>query len=408
MRFCFFSILMICVGLSFSSYHTTRKLSEQLLINYTNYIRPRINQSDLVDVSITPYIYAILEFDEAKGLFSWYGTFEIEWMDDFIKWNTSTNDDLLTLNLPANRVWIPKIIIKNSANKRTFFSFDNDFDYMTTIVNYTYNGSADLEIGGIIETTCEATMLYYPADRQVCSLQIYVQSEGLRFVEKSEYAVFPSSIEWFEQNSEWEIWNMTSNIYYDGILHFNVYIKRKPLFLCITLVLPIILVSIVNLFVFTLPIGSGERTSFSVTLFLTFVIVAMAVADSLPHGNQMSIFSIILVIRLVVSSLTTIMAIVTISFHCDDSQDSQCVALNFMTKLCKKCPHNHEHNVDDAYNPNSDDSDVQQTKREWPDKKERKMDYARYAATIDNICISVLVTEMVIEFITVFIMFAKR
>jgi hypothetical protein len=73
-----------------------------------------------------------------------------------------------------------------------------------------------------------------------------------------------------------------------------------------------------------------------------------------------------------------------------------------MTKLCKKRSHNHAHNVDDAYNPNSD-YDVQQTKREWPDRKERKIDYIRYAATIDNICISVLVTEMIIEFITVFI-----
>ena len=398
---------MICIGLSFSSYHTTRNISEQLLGNYTNYIRPRINQSELVDVSIKPYIYAILKFDEAKGLFSWYGTFEIEWMDDFIKWNTSVTHDLLTINLPANRVWIPKIIIKNSANKRTFFSFDNDFDYMTTIVNYKYNGSADLEIGGIIETTCEVNMLYYPADRQVCSLQIYVQSEGIRFVEKSGYSVFPSSIEWFEQNSEWEIWNMTSIIYNSGFLQFDVYIKRKPLFLCITLVLPIILVSIVNLFVFTLPIGSGERTSFSVTLFLTFVIVAMTVADSLPHGNQMSIFSIILVIRLVVSSLTTIVAIVTISFHYDDGRDSQSVVLNIIAKLCKNCSHNHEQNVDDAYNTISD-SDVQQTKREWPDKKERNIDYIRYAATIDNICLSVLVTEMVIEFITVCIMFVKR
>ena len=42
------------------------------------------------------------------------------------------------------------------------------------------------------------------------------------------------------------------------------------------------------------------------------------------------------------------------------------------------------------------------------DKKERNMDYIRYADTIDNICISVLVTEMAIEFITVFIMFGKR
>jgi hypothetical protein len=159
--------------------------------------------------------------------------------------------------------------------------------------------------------------------------------------------------------------------------------------------------------VFTLPIGSGERTSFSVTLFLTFVIVAMTVADSLPHGNQMSIFSIILVIRLVVSSLTTIMAIVTISFHYDDGRNSKSVVLNIMAKLCEKRSYNHECKVDKTYNPNSD-SDVQQIKQEWPDKKERKIDYIRYAATIDNICISVLVTEMIIEFITVFIMFAKR
>ena len=146
----------------------------------------------------------------------------------------------------------------------------------------------------------------------------------------SGYTVYPSCPEWFEANSEWEMYNMTSTIHNSWFLQFDVYVKRKPLFLCITLVLPIILVSIVNLFVFTLPIGSGERTSFSVTLFLTFVIVATTVADSLLHGNQMSIFSIILVIRLVVSSMTTIMAIATISFHYDDGRDSQSVVLSIM------------------------------------------------------------------------------
>jgi hypothetical protein len=109
MRFCFFSLLMICTGLSFSSYHTTRNISEQLLSNYANYIKPRINQSELVDVSVKPYLYAILKFDEAKGLFSWYGTFEIEWMDDFIKWNTNVTDDLLTLNLPQTEYGYQKL-----------------------------------------------------------------------------------------------------------------------------------------------------------------------------------------------------------------------------------------------------------------------------------------------------------
>jgi hypothetical protein len=101
------------------------------------------------------------------------------------------------------------------------------------------------------------------------------------------------------------------------------------------------------------------------------------------------------------------MAIVTISFHYDDGRNSKSVVLNIIAKLCEKRSYNHECKVDKTYNPNSD-SDVQQIKQEWPDKKERKIDYIRYAATIDNICILVLVTEMIIEFITVFIMFAKR
>jgi hypothetical protein len=68
-------------------------------------------------------------------------------------------------------------------------------------------------------------------------------------------------------------------------------------------------------------------------------------------------------------------------------------------RITRIIENNHECKVDKTYNPNSD-SDVQQIKQEWPDKKERKIDYIRYAATIDNICISVLVTEMIIEFIT--------
>ena len=62
--------------------------------------------------------------------------------------------------------------------------------------------------------------------------------------------------------------------------------------------------------------------------------------------------------------------------------------------------------MDNAHNTNSE-SDIHQAKNECPDKKKnRKSDYIIYAAIIDSIFISVLVTEMVIEFITVFTTFA--
>jgi hypothetical protein len=159
--------------------------------------------------------------------------------------------------------------------------------------------------------------------------------ENTPCAEISGYTVYPSYTEWFEQHSEWEMLNMTSTIHNSRYLQFDMYIKRKPLFLCITL-----------------------------------VTIAM-----------------IVVMELTTNRIIRILDICSSDCHGE---------VNLLP-----------HNVDDAYNANSD-SDVQPTKRECHDKKERKIDYIRYAATIDNICIYVLVTEMVIEFITVLIMFVKR
>jgi hypothetical protein len=46
------------------------------------------------------------------------------------------------------------------------------------------------------------------------------------------------------------------------------------------------------LFTFVLPIESGERTSFAVTLFLTFVVVMTVVSETLPATDKMGYFSI--------------------------------------------------------------------------------------------------------------------
>jgi hypothetical protein len=138
-------------------------------------------------------------------------------------------------------------------------------------------------------------MLYYPADRQVCSLQIYVQSEGLRFVEKSEYTVFPSSIQWFEQNSWKEI---------------------------VTIVMIVV----------------RELTTNRITRIIENMLIW------LPWGSESAT---------VIATITNVRNSVT---------------------------------ENDVLSPE-------------PIGK---------VNTIDNICISVLVTEMIIEFITVFIMFAKR
>jgi hypothetical protein len=47
-------------------------------------------------------------------------------------------------------------------------------------VKYYHNGTAYLQTGGIIETSCDADIKYYPADDHVCEIELY--SDILQFV----------------------------------------------------------------------------------------------------------------------------------------------------------------------------------------------------------------------------------
>lgn len=69
-----------------------------------------------------------------------------------------------------------KLIIGNSVQKRTIFTFDNDFDQKTDLVRYEHNGEATVVAGGVIDTECEANMYYFPFDTQTCSIELYQES----------------------------------------------------------------------------------------------------------------------------------------------------------------------------------------------------------------------------------------
>lgn len=392
----FFHILLLCIGNLeahhyYQDYQLTKELTDYVLRNYSRNLPPRRNQGDLVNVTVELFIDLIQNFDETAGVFSWYGVFGQNWEDEYITWN-GTENGIWYLKMPLKDVWIPKLLIKNTVKTRTFINFDNEFDYETAHVSYYYDGSASMQIGGIIETACVANMYYYPLDKHNCKIELYPEYYEVRFIEILDYDIFKSSLALFEQNSEWNIVNVTTHIKeftdngYPAIV-FEMDIQRKPLFLCIALVMPIILVSFVNIFTFVLPVESGERTSFSVTLFLTFVVVMTMVAESLPSSNQMGIFASFLVVRLVTSALTTITVTLSISIYYTNK--SSCLSCLMLKGHKKGCDHE----------PN-----------EWMKEKGFEMSTCELCITrrnkklvnmIDRAAFIFLVTEIVIELIVI-------
>jgi nicotinic acetylcholine receptor alpha-7 len=383
-------LIILCSGFNLvgcaDTYDKRIELVNRLLTNYSRHIRPLNDQTKEVRVLIEPLVKLIIDFDETAGVFSWYGNFEMLWKDERITWNVSENAGISSIDLPVKNVWVPKVIIGNSAKKRTFFAFDNEFDYETSSVKYLNDGSAFLEEGGVIDTSCDADITYYPADNHICDIILYGERNEMIFSSHDGLELFEIVLGNYLLDSEWDITNVTHDVFENVHLPtivFNYHIQRKPLFIITNMVMPIVLLGVLNIFTFVLPIESGERTSFAVTLFLTFVVVMTVVSETLPATDKMGYFSIFLILRIVTSALATMLTIFSISLYYKEENSRICCRRLISHPIGKT--------EVDAETPSSN-------RHYW-----RNISYL-----MDNICTVCFVFEFFIEFIVMLSIFYFR
>lgn len=121
-----------------------------------------------------------------------------------------------------------------------------------------------------------------------------------------------------KENGEWTIQKatpfrkseLTHKILKVGI---ELTIKRRSTFLLINMILPVILMSTMNVLVFVLPTESGERVSFAVTILLSMVVFLTIVETNLPKTSEpLSIFCFYLIFQLITSLLMCIANIINI------------------------------------------------------------------------------------------------
>ena len=123
----------------------------------------------------------------------------------------------------------------------------------------------------------------------------------------------------YESNSEWEV--IDSNHFVEeesgeALISFSLKIKRKPRYLFLAIIFPIIMLTILNLLVFVLPCDSGEKASYAITVFLAFAVFLTIVSGSLPENSDtLSLFSIYIIIQTIQSTLITVLALIFIRLY---------------------------------------------------------------------------------------------
>lgn len=303
------NIVVLCQA---STLENVNKLHTDLLTGYNKYVRPADITEDPVYVSITFYLVGIQDFNEVTGKFSVTGFMIVTWKDSRMTWNPPAYNLTYYIPVAGNLVWRPNIILVNP-----FGSVDKiGQDFME--IRYVFNGDASWPPGDVFSSSCSIDVTYYPFDTQTCELRMMnwgaPDTEVTLLSAKSHV-----DVTFYSTHGTWDlITTKTEAVSGGGMSYFSVRItiKRRPLFFLVNVVLPILFMAFLNSLVFILPVESGERVSYAITVLLAIAVFLTLVGDNLPKTSEpMSVLCYFLLTDLVMSAVVSILTILGLRIY---------------------------------------------------------------------------------------------
>ena len=164
-------------------------------------------------------------------------------------------------------------------------------------VHVMFNGQVFWYPSGEFITSCQINAFYLPFDHQNCPVIVTHFAEA-EYNNLTAYGAKPDSADLIPSN-EWTL--IDANTAEDYIqkegftmaeVTFTLSLSRQSSYYMITMILPIIGLSIVGLMVFLLPPDCGEKISLSVACMMAFFITQLSITEFLPTSwNQAPVIS---------------------------------------------------------------------------------------------------------------------
>ncbi|KAH9488926.1 Acetylcholine receptor subunit alpha [Bulinus truncatus] len=318
-----------------SSYESTMNIFKDRLgsDNYHTEVRPLVDQTKTLWVGVGFQIVAIVKVDEIAQSFISNGFAFFTWRDEIVAWNPANyGGQFLIHPLPEN-IWRPRVILRNTMGDRDLFDDDKAFD-----------GSVSWAPGSLFPASCELDMINYPFDEQTCSIQLVAMSltsNEMMFYSPPRAKV---GMDYFNTNGEWDLIDSrtsTSNLSVGetslSAVDFVFVLRRRPYFLLLNVVLPVVFLSFLNILVFTIPVESGEKIGYGITVLLALSVFMSIISGMLPRSSTLPKVTIYLFILLAISVLTVIDSIVIVYiYHKEEKEEIHIKAKqNFQSAFSK-------------------------------------------------------------------------
>lgn len=291
-----------------STYSEISSLYHTLTTGYNKYLRPQSDYSEAAHLYISMNILNLKEINAVEGTVTISVYFTLQWDDFNLKWTPSSFNNTEYVILPTDQVWKPPLINSNTAKEFSMFGNTNSY------VIIHNSGIVTWQPGHQLEFSCNIDTTYFPFDTQKCTLDVIAWGYNMGDIYFTPTRSNIDTIHYVE-NSEWDM-TFTSVVSEDGpppTTKFTMHLKRRPLYLIINLIFPVILLALLNITVFLLPQDSGERVGFAITLLLSIVVFLTIAQGLLPATAQprLSAVCIVLILNMVMSGMITVSVIVS-------------------------------------------------------------------------------------------------
>nr|ACO48374.1 acetylcholine receptor DES-2-like protein [Haemonchus contortus] len=272
---------------------TQIQLVHDLLDKYDKKAKPMWDNTKPVNVSFTVSLYQILELNEPQQFVLLNAWIIERWYDEFLYWSPMEYQNITELRLPYDSIWLPdttlynSLVMKDDDTRRLLNAkLTTDLQRRASLIELLYPT--------IYKFSCLLDLRFFPFDVQNCTMIFsswtYDQT-GIDYFPASDEI----SIANYLENEGWELlktevsrhevkYSCCPNAY--TLLHLTLYLRRKPLFYLVNLIIPtsiITLIAIVGFF--TTSSASGmreEKVSLGITTLLSMSILMLMVSDQMP------------------------------------------------------------------------------------------------------------------------------
>ncbi|XP_064195243.1 neuronal acetylcholine receptor subunit alpha-2 isoform X1 [Anguilla rostrata] len=312
-RFSLRTTLLCCVFLCKSTFcfdkthsHAEDDLFKKLFIGYNKWSRPVPNISDVVIVKFGLSIAQLIDVDEKNQMMTTNVWLKQEWNDYKLRWKPSDFDNVTSIRVPSELIWVPDIVLYNNA--------DGEFavTHMTK-AHLFHTGKVRWVPPAIYKSSCSIDVTFFPFDQQNCKMKFgsWTYDKAKIDLERIENTV---DLKDYWESGEWAIVNAVGTYntkkydccheIYPDITYFFI-IRRLPLFYTINLIIPCLLISCLTVLVFYLPSDCGEKITLCISVLLSLTVFLLLITEIIPSTS--------LVIPLIGEYLLFTMIFVTLS-----------------------------------------------------------------------------------------------